>query len=135
MKIYLIQHIPQTPGQDTWAVSFSLPYIATAYATAGEGLWYIKTWLSAEQIRRRLAILFNEQDELRIQQAGRDFALINSEQINWLEGRLEFEEPIELPPIAGPRTAWNAFQKLIGELAQPAVANFTASKPRSLRAA
>ena len=135
MKTYLIHHIPHAAGQDTWAVSFSLPYIATAYAQAGEGLWYIKTWLSADQIRRRLAILFTEQDEVRIQEAGRDFALINAHQIHWLEGRLEHEESVELPPILGPRAAWDAFQTLIGDLAQPISAALTGSSSRNLRAA
>ena len=135
MKTYLIHHIPHARGQDTWAVSFSLPYIATAYAQAGEGLWYIKTWLSADQIRRRLAILFAENDEVRIQEAGRDFALINAHQIEWLEGRLEYDEPVELPAIVGPKAAWTAFQTLIGDITQPISGVFTATKSGNLRAA
>ena len=119
MKTYLIQHVPCAPGQDTWAVSFSLPYIATAYAKAAEGQWYIKSWLSADQIRRRLAILFAEQDELRVHEAGRDFALISAHHIDWMEGRLEHEEPVELPPIPGPRAAWEALRGLFSELAHP----------------
>lgn len=128
MKTYFIQHIPHARGQDTWAVSFSLPYIATAYATAGDGRWYIKSWLSAEQIRRRLAILFSDKDELLIQEAGRDFALISARHIDWLDGRLENEEPIELPAVPGPRAAWEAFRSLVSELARP-------NGPSGLRAA
>lgn len=135
MKTYLIQHIPQMDGQDTWAISFSLPYIATAYARGGEGAWYIKTWLTAEQIRRRLAILLRQEDELRILEAGRDFALIHADHVDWMEGRLEHEETVELPPIPGPRAAWQAFQTVVSELTRPFSASFTAPSAGNLRAA
>lgn len=138
MKTYLIHHKPDHPQQDTWAVSFTLPYIAARYARAGEGLWYIETWLTAEQIKRRLAVLFAERDELIIHDVGRDVATING-QINWLDGRLEDEEPMELAPISGPRTAWAAFQTLVEDLARPLTGSrwggFTASRTGNLRAA
>jgi hypothetical protein len=138
MKTYLVHHKPHHPQQDTWAVAFTLPYIAARYARAGEGLWYIDTWLTAEQIKRRLAVLFAERDELIIHDVGRDVATING-QINWLDGRLEDEEPMELPPMSGPRTAWAAFQALVEDLARPLTGSrsggFTASRTGNLRAA
>ncbi|MEQ1715415.1 MAG: hypothetical protein ABL907_05440, partial [Hyphomicrobium sp.] len=127
-------HSPRTPAQDTWAVSFSLPYIATAYAQSGEGVWYVKTWLSAEQIKRRLAILFHERDELLIQELGRECASINGA-INWLDGRLEDEEPVSLPMANGPRAAWAAFQAIVEDLTRPLGEAITASRPGNLRAA
>lgn len=117
-KTYLIHHAPGSPEQDTWAVSFSLPYLACAYARAGDGLWYIQTWLSAEQIKRRLAVLFKEGDELLIQETGRDAASINGH-LDWLEGRLEYEEPVAMPAIIGPRAAWAAFQAIVEDLCEP----------------
>ena len=77
MKTYLIHHTPKTAAQDTWAVSFSLPYIADQYARAGDSVWYVKTWLTAEQIKKRLAILFDGRDELHVHELGREEASIN----------------------------------------------------------
>lgn len=138
MKTYLIHHKPHDPQQDTWAVSFTLPYIAARYARAGDGLWYIETWLTAEQIKRRLAVLFAEHDELIIHDVGRDVATINGK-IHWLDGRLEDEEPIELAPVVGPRDAWAAFQALVEDLARPITSSlagsFKASNSENLRAA
>lgn len=138
MKTYLIHHTPRTAGQDTWAVSFSLPYIATAYARAGDGLWYVETWLTAEQIKRRLAVLFDDRDELLIQELGRDGASLNAN-LSWLAGRLEEDEAVTLPASLGPRAAWVAFQSLIEDIARPFSAPFsgavTASSSGNLRAA
>lgn len=131
MKTYLIHHAPRSAHDDSWAVAFSLPYIATAYARAGEKLWYIQTWLSADQIKRRLAILFSGDDELLIQEVGRDHAAINSA-ISWLDGRLEDEEPVALPPIMGPRAAWAAFQDIVEDLARPLADAMTGPIPQSL---
>lgn len=135
MKTYLVQLTPSDPAQDTWALSFSLPYIATQYARAGDGLWYVRTWLTSEQIRRRLAILVAEGDELAIRQAGRDFALIGAAQIDWLPGRLEDEEDVELAPLPGPKAMWEAFQGLIEDIAQPIAGALKGSSSRSLKAA
>ena len=134
MTTYLIHHIPKCATQDTWAVSFSLPYIALSYARAGNGLWYVKTWLTAGQIQKRLAILFDDNDELRIHALGRDEAQINGH-LKWLDGRLEQDDDVELPQFAGPREAWAAFQSAAKELAAPLTAAFTSSPPRYLRAA
>lgn len=136
MKTYLIHHAPRSPLDDSWAVAFSLPYIATAYARGGEKLWYIQTWLSADQIKRRLAILFSGDDELLIQEVGRDHAAINGAANNgsltWLDGRLEDEEPVALPPIMGPRAAWAAFQEIVEDLARPLADAMTGPIPQSL---
>ena len=85
MKTFLLHHTPKTATQDTWAVSFSLPYIASQYARAGDGVWYVKTWLSAEQIAKRLAILFDDQSELRIHELSRKEASFNT-RLQWLHG-------------------------------------------------
>ena len=84
-------------------------------------LWYVKTWLTAEQIKRRLAILFSERDEVVIQEAGRDTACLGQINggISWLPGRLEDEEPVDPAPPIGPRAAWAAFQSLVEDLARP----------------
>src|SRR5690606_25858753 len=93
MKTFLIHHTPRSADQDTWTVSFSLPYIASAYAPVGPGVWYVKTWLGADQIKRRLAILFDHPDELGVHELGRaDAALAN--RLHWMQGRLEDEEPV-----------------------------------------
>lgn len=107
MQTYLIHHTPTSPTQDNWAVAFSLPYIATSYARAGENIWYVQTWLSSEQIRRRLAILFDTPDELQIQSLSRGEAQLN-QRLNWLTGRLDQDEPVEITD--GPRVVWEAFQ-------------------------
>ncbi len=134
MKTYLVHHTPKSATQDTWAVSFSLPYIATSYARAGDGLWYVKTWLTAEQIKKRLAVLFDESDELHIQELGRDVVMLNS-RMSWLDGRLEIEDPTLESLLDGPRAAWAAFQALVADIAQPLTANPAAATSRNLRAA
>ena len=134
MKTYLVHHTPKSATQDTWAVSFSLPYIATSYARAGDGLWYVKTRLTAEQIKKRLAVLFDESDELHIQELGRDVVMLNS-RMSWLDGRLEIEDPTLESLLDGPRAAWAAFQALVADIAQPLTANPAAATSRNLRAA
>ena len=118
MKTYLVHHTPKSATQDTWTVSFSLPYIACAYARAGDGFWYVKTWLTAEQIKQRLAVLFDDGDELRIQELGRDVVMLNT-RMSWLDGRLEIEDPTIESLLEGPRAAWAAFQAIVSDLAQP----------------
>ena len=134
MKTYLVHHTPKSATQDTWAVSFSLPYIACSYARAGDGLWYVKTWLTAGQIEKRLAVLFNASDELHIQELGRDVVMLNS-RMSWLDGRLEVEDPTIESLLDGPRAAWAAFQALVTDLAEPLTASPAAATSRNLRAA
>ncbi len=134
MKTYLVHHTPKSATQDTWTVSFSLPYIACAYARAGDGFWYVKTWLTAEQIKQRLAVLFDDGDELRIQELGRDVVMLNT-RMSWLDGRLEIEDPTIESLLEGPRAAWAAFQAIVSDLAQPLAANPAAATSRNLRAA
>lgn len=124
MKTFLIHHTPCDPAQDTWAVSFSLPYIAASYARAGDGLWYVKTWLSAEQIRKRLAILFDDPSELTIGELSREAAAGLRGRTAWLEGRLEYEEPVSFAVPEGPRAAWSAFQSAVAEIVKPLAASF-----------
>ena len=93
MKTYLIHHTPKSADQDTWTVSFSLPYIATEYAPVSTGVWYVKTWLGADQIKRRLAILFDHPDELGVHELGRADAAVAA-RLHWMQGRLEDEEPV-----------------------------------------
>jgi hypothetical protein len=107
MKTFLLHHTPKSATQDTWAFSFSLPYIASEYAPAGDGVWYVKTWLTADQIAKRLAILFDDASELRVHELGRKEASFNS-RLHWLQGRLEDEEPVEL--LNAPRVMWEALQ-------------------------
>lgn len=116
MSTYLIQHTPKTATQDTWAVSFSLPYIAERYARAGDGVWYVKSWLTAEQIKRRLAILFDEGDELRIHELRREAPA--GVRLTWLDGRLEQDDSAD-------QSLFNAPRVLLGAL-QAAVQNWTA---------
>jgi len=92
MKTYLIHHTPKSANQDTWAVSFSLPYIAAEYAPVSAGVWFVKTWLGAEQIKRRLAILFDHPDELGVHELGRADAAVAA-RLQWMQGRLEDEGP------------------------------------------
>ncbi len=116
MKTFLLHHTPRSAAQDTWTVSFSLPYIATEYAPVGNGVWYVRTWLSAEQIKRRLAILFDHPDELGVHELGRaDVAL--TARLNWLHGRLEDEDPVASWP--SPRGVWNAVQSAVTAVARP----------------
>ena len=107
MKTFLLHHTPKSATQDTWAVSFSLPYIASEYARAGDGVWYVKTWLTADQIAKRLAILFDDKSELRVHEIGRKEAGFNV-RLQWLQGRLEDEEPADL--LNAPRAMWAALQ-------------------------
>jgi hypothetical protein len=108
MKTFLLHHTPKTAHQDTWAVSFSLPYIASDYARAGDGVWYVKTWLTADQISKRLAILFDDSKELRIVELGRSDAA-RTTNLHWMQGRLEDEEPSDL--LNAPRVMWEALAK------------------------
>jgi hypothetical protein len=114
MKTFLVHHTPKCPDQDTWAVSFSLPYIATEYAPVGKGVWYVRTWLSADQIKRRLAILFDHPDELAVHELGRADQAIAA-RMRWLQGRLEDEEPEswQLPRV------WTAFQSAVSAVTRP----------------
>jgi hypothetical protein len=114
MKTYLVHHTPMAADQDTWAVSFSLPYIAYEYAPVSAGLWYVKTWLSAEQIKRRLAILFDQPDELAVHELGRADADLAA-RLHWMQGRLEDDEPATWQ---SPRV-WTAFQSAIHAIARP----------------
>lgn len=120
MKTFLLHHTPKTPHQDTWAVSFSLPYIASEYVRAGDGLWYVKSWLSAEQIGKRLAILFDDASELRVHELARaDAAKVRD--LNWLAGRLEEEDDTDFSSgiLNAPRfmrdVIANAFEAFKGE--------------------
>lgn len=110
MKTFLLHHTPKTATQDTWAVSFSLPYIASEYARAGDGVWYVKTWLSADQISKRLAILFNDKSELRIHQVSRKEASFNA-RLQWLQGRLEDDQADEM--LNAPRVLWEALNAAV----------------------
>jgi hypothetical protein len=116
MKTFLIHHTPRSADQDTWTVSFSLPYIASAYAPVGPGVWYVKTWLGADQIKRRLAILFDHPDELGVHELGRADAALAS-RLRWMQGRLEDEEPAASWPM--PRGIRTALQSAIGAVARP----------------
>ena len=136
MKAFLLHHTPKTAHQDTWAVSFSLPYIASQYARASDGVWYVKTWLTADQIAKRLAILFDDVNELRIHELGRGDASRNS-QLHWMTGRLEDEEQGEF--LNAPRVMWealqNAAQAFVFSKTAPAALSATAATTRNLRAA
>jgi len=135
MKTYLVHHTPRAPGQDTWTVSFSLPYIATSYVRAGDGLWYVKTWLSADQITRRLAILFDDLDELHIHELGREEASLNG-RLAWMPGRLEDEAPVDL--VSAPRFMWDVLQSAVGRVSgNPRIpsAAIVAASSRSSRSA
>lgn len=115
MKTFLLHHAPKSAGQDTWTVTFSLPYIATEYAPAGNGVWYVRTWLGADQIKRRLAILFDHPDELGVHELGRaDRAA--TDRLNWLQGRLEDDEPDGSWHM--PRSVWNVLQSAVGTRAR-----------------
>ncbi|AGK59693.1 hypothetical protein HYPDE_40123 [Hyphomicrobium denitrificans 1NES1] len=116
MKTYLVHHTPKSPDQDTWAVSFSLPYIASEYAPVGNGVWYVRTWLSADQIKRRLAILFDYPDELAVHELGRADQHIAA-RMQWMRGRLEDEEPAASWQL--PRGVWTAFQSAVSAVARP----------------
>lgn len=115
MKTFLLHHTPRSANQDTWTVTFSLPYIATEYAPAGNGVWYVKTWLSSEQIKRRLAILFDHPDELVVHELGRADAT-GTARLSWLEGRLEDDESDGTWHV--PRGVWTVIQSAVGTLAR-----------------
>lgn len=110
MKTFLLHHTPKIATQDTWAVSFSLPYIASEYARAGDGVWYVKTWLTADQIAKRLAILFDDESELRIHELSRKEASFNA-RLQWLNGRLEDDQEDEL--LNAPRVMWEALNAAV----------------------
>lgn len=110
MKTFLLHHTPKTATQDTWAVAFSLPYIASEYARAGDGVWYVKTWLSADQISKRLAILFDDKSELRIHEVSRKEASFNA-RLQWLQGRLEDDQADEM--LNAPRVLWEALNAAV----------------------
>lgn len=110
MKTFLLHHTPKTATQDTWAVSFSLPYIASEYARAGDGVWYVKTWLSADQIAKRLAILFDDKSELRIHEVSRKESTFNT-RLQWLHGRLEDDQADEM--LNAPRVLWEALNTAV----------------------
>ncbi|MGB4866835.1 MAG: hypothetical protein WBP38_13155 [Hyphomicrobium sp.] len=133
-KTFLLHHTPKTAHQDTWAVAFSLPYIATEYARAGDGVWYVKTWLSAEQIAKRLAILFDDSNELRIHELSRKESTFNA-RLEWLQGRLEDDQADEM--LNAPRVMWEALntavQSFLFTRTLPAAA--MAASPRNSRAA
>jgi hypothetical protein len=119
MKTFLLHHIPKVPHQDTWAVSFSLPYIATEYIRAGDGVWYVKSWLSSDQIGKRLAILFDDASELKIHELTRVDAH-RLRDLSWIAGRLEEEDPMDVGHgiLNAPRfmrdVLHNAFEALRG---------------------
>lgn len=115
MKTYLIHHTPNRAGQDTWAVWFSLPYIASEYARVSEGVWYVTTWLSGEQIKKRLAVLFDGPEELSVHELGRADSDL-ARRLDWQQGRLEDEEPGEPWPTT--RSVWTAFQSAVQGLAR-----------------
>lgn len=133
MKTYLLHHTPKTANQDTWAFSFSLPYIALSYARGGDGVWYIKTWLTADQIHKRLAILLDSADELRVHELGREVVALN--RLQWLSGRLEDDDNDSTPLFDGPRAAWSAFQTALSEMAAPVAGGLAGARPRDWRAA
>ena len=133
-KTFLLHHTPKTAHQDTWAVSFSLPYIASEYARAGDGVWYVKTWLSADQIAKRLAILFDDQSELRIHELSRKEAAFNA-RLEWLQGRLEDDQSDEM--LNAPRVMWAALNAAVQSFifARAVPDAVMATSPRNSRAA
>jgi hypothetical protein len=115
MKTYLLHHTPKFADQDNWTVTFSLPYIASEYAPAGNGIWYVRTWLGADQIKRRLAILFDSPDELSVHELGRTDAA-GTRRLTWLAGRLE-DDDLE-PSWHVPKGVWTVLQSAVGTLAR-----------------
>lgn len=111
MTTYIIQHMPPSPTQDTWAFAFSLPYIAETYARTGDGVWFVKSWLTANQIRRRLAILLDDESELHIHTLHR--AQPPGDQITWLEGRLDYDDACDPGLFERPRALWGALQSTV----------------------
>ncbi|MET0431875.1 MAG: hypothetical protein ABWX70_09920 [Hyphomicrobium sp.] len=115
MKTFLLHHLPKSADQDTWTVTFSLPYIATEYAPAGNGVWYVRTWLGADQIKRRLAILFDHPDELVVHELSRADTTATV-RLNWLEGRLEDDDMDSSWHV--PRGVWTVLQSAVGTIAR-----------------
>jgi len=79
------------------------------------GVWYVKTWLGADQIKRRLAILFDHPDELGVHELGRADATVAA-RLHWMQGRLEDEEPVaswQMPRV------WAAFQSAVSAVGRP----------------
>ena len=110
MKTYLLHHTPKNPNQDTWAIAFSLPYIASQYVRTGEGIWYVKTWLTADQIQRRLAILFDSADEMRVHELSRaDQGSYGH--LDWKPGRLDDEDTDQ--GVSAPRAMWEALHSAV----------------------
>lgn len=122
-KTFLLHHVPKSAHQDTWAVSFSLPYIATEYARAGDGVWYVKTWLTAEQIGKRLAILFDDTSELRIHELSRKEQTL-LQRLAWMPGRLEDDDPTDIGAgiLSAPRFMWDVLQSALHSLSTAPVA-------------
>ena len=111
MTTYLIQHTPKFATQDTWADSFSMPYIAKSYAPAGENVWYDKTWLTAEQIPFLILIRVASGDGLVIQELRRNGH--SAARLTWLEGRLDQDEDADAGFVNGPRVLWGAIQSAV----------------------
>ena len=103
----------RTPGPSRSRCPTSRPY-----ARAGDGLWYVKTWLSAEQIKQ--APRDPVQRPGRTADPGfRPRRRLDQCIVAWLEGRLEDEEPVTLSLSAGPRAAFAAVQALVQDLTRP----------------
>jgi hypothetical protein len=132
MKTYLLHHTPKSANQDTWAVSFSLPYIASEYARAGDGVWYVKTWLSADQISKRLAILFDDRSELRVHELGRKESSLLA-RLPWMQGRLEDEDAVDV--LNAPRLMWEALANAAQSFAFSRAVPAMATSARNSRAA
>lgn len=128
MKTYLLHHTPKSVAQDAWALSFSLPFIAASYARAGDRIWYVTTWLTAEQIAARLAILFDTKEELRVHELSRKEAGLVG-RLDWLHGRLEDDEADA--PFNAPRLMWDALHSVV----QTFTGGATAASSGSSRAA
>jgi hypothetical protein len=133
-KTFLLHHTPKSPTQDTWAVAFSLPYIASEYARAGDGVWYVRSWLTSEQIAKRLAILFDDASELRIHELSRKESTFNA-RLAWMQGRLEDDSTDEL--VNGPRVMWEALNAAVQSFlfSRPLPAATMATTSRNSRAA
>lgn len=110
MKTYFLHHAPKSASQDCWALSFSLPYIASRYARAGDGVWYVQTWLTADQIKARLAILFDSKDELTVHELSRKDVKLTA-RLSWMAGRLE-EDDIDAA-VSAPRVMWDVLQSAV----------------------
>jgi hypothetical protein len=76
----------------------------------------VRTWLSADQIKRRLAILFDQPDELAVHELGRADQRIAAH-MKWMQGRLEDEGPLTSWQL--PRGVWTAFQSAVSAVARP----------------